>query len=584
MTTDNSLQIREQLNSRLNGLVQSTENIYLQLGRDYPLLLQELEKSVINSSDAVSSLRKDGSLSSIDHIISEGASLTDQFNKSFTEMYSRDGELFEIIQNGIAGMGKLSEIISNIKEISIEMELISLNAMTVALKSGTAGKAFSFITDELKKLSAQTIKLTDELTHNGNKQLDSFENFRTMIESAREVQNNLSQNLSEIMLKGFSDSSLNLKNSAQTMDSLSNSSKGIQPLLVRIMQEIQLQDIIRQSIDHIFLSLEGIEAINAQMTVEEKKDELTFRHMIPDLCQTVLDDVKNEISESSRVFDDQSEQVRNILDSLEEERRNFSGEDNSISEVSTEKISKLLKSVQESIKGSLEISETGINLLKEITVLQRQFLSFEPIVTRFHNIIVASRIEVAKQSALSDMRDTVTKMTDLTDDINRDITEALETIKIFLKTTEKTIANYSNMIHMETPELKALITRTGENQTRLGDINEVIARCLRSFVLFTPRFYELFETTDKNRMNLKELVNSIDSIEILFHSIKEDSQKELKQYVDEGQEINWSIQNERLKSIIENFTIFTHKKSASDLTGATVEAEETADSGEVTLF
>ena len=102
-----------------------------------------------------------------------------------------------------------ADVINNIKEGSIEMELISLNAMTVALKSGTAGKAFSFITDELKKLSAQTIKLTDQLTINGKHQLTLFEKFGKKIEfvcrySARAFMNSCS----EIFMEVFPSSTL----------------------------------------------------------------------------------------------------------------------------------------------------------------------------------------------------------------------------------------------------------------------------------------------------------------------------------------------------------------------------------------
>ena len=39
--------------------------------------------------------------------------------------------------------------------------------MTVALKSGGAGKAFSVITDELKRLSTSTIALTESITARG---------------------------------------------------------------------------------------------------------------------------------------------------------------------------------------------------------------------------------------------------------------------------------------------------------------------------------------------------------------------------------------------------------------------------------
>lgn len=591
---DDIQDIRKRIISELDRLVDGTEQIYLDLGRDYPLLLQELNRSVELSSETVSNLKNIGSRESIDQIIDEGNSLTDEFNGSFSAMYSRDGELFKIIQQGVREMGNLGQVISNIKEISIEMELISLNAMTVALKSGTAGKAFSFITDELKKLSAQTIKLTDQLTVYGSNQLKLFDSFGKNIEDARANQDNLTENMDRQLKKSFSASSLALKESADVMRSLSGSSKDVKAPLMRIMQEVQLQDIIRQSIDHIYISIEGFREIRDDWSTEEKQDELAYRKIIPDLCSSVLRDVGGDLRESVRVFDEHSARIREILDSLEERRKQTvkaaTGDKNTGSSIlamkseSTEIIGSLIREVNDSMKRRLHISERGLELLKEIIILERQFLAFEPIITRFHNIIVASRIEVAKQAALGDMRDTVTNMTELVESINSDISSALDTIKHFLKTTEKTINDYFRLLNREMPGLKSLLSRTSENQNRLVRITDSIVDGLQDFRLFTPRFYTLFNQTDSNRKKLKDLESAISGLEIHLRLIRENADRENHELSFSGNRGDWSIKSDRLKEIIDKFTIFTHKKAASDLAGSVVEAEEVVDSGEVTLF
>jgi len=592
---DDIQNIKEKLTSRLNELVDHTEQIYLDLGRDYPLLLQELNRSVSESSHSADSESRCGSFDSIDTIIAEVSQITAQFKNSLTSLYKRDGELFEIIERGISEMGVLSGVIDNIKEISIEMELISLNAMTVALKSGAAGKAFSFITDELKKLSAQTIRLTDQLTGIGTAQLDRFEKYRKKISDAGEKQKSLNLRLDSHLEHPFTTSSMALKDSNEMMLSLSRSSKEVQPPLMRIMQEIQLQDIIRQSIDHIYISLDQFQPIDSNWTEEKKLDELAFRKMLPDLCFSVLEDVKREIKGSQQVFEEQSALVKRLLDTLESQRVDFISSNldtergegkgiNALRRESAERIEELISDVNESIKLSQEISEEGTKLIRALLILQRQFLSFEPIITRFHNIIVASKIEVAKQAALGDMRGTVSNMTDLTEGIDKDISRALDTIKHFLKTTEKTIGAYSLLIQKEMPELKTLTARTAENQIRLNEITDSLAECLRSFRLFTPRFFTLFEETDRNRKKLAELEEGITHMETLLSTIRNNADEGYKLLGGNIEVENWTIQNERLKGIIDKFTIFTHKKTASDLAGSFVEAEEVAESGEVTFF
>ncbi|MBB6481104.1 hypothetical protein [Spirochaeta isovalerica] len=592
---DDIQQIKEKLIKRLNELVEKTEEIYLNLGRDYPQLLQELNRSISESSESVNSAGRFSSAGSIDAIIDEASQITIQFKDSLFAIYKRDGELFEIIERGISEMGVLSGVIANIKEISIEMELISLNAMTVALKSGTAGKAFSFITDELKKLSAQTIRLTDQLTDNGTTQLNSFELYRKKISEAGEKQKSLNSRLDSHLEQAFTTSSMALKDSSEIMQSLSRSSKDIQPPLMRIMEEVQLQDIIRQSIDHIYISLDQFKAIESSWSEEEKLDELAFRKILPDLCFSVLEDVKKELKGSQTVFEEQSALVKSLLDSLEERRASFvnssldaSGREGrsitALREESAGRIEEMIHDVNQSIKMSQDISEEGIKLIRDLLILQRQFLSFEPIITRFHNIIVASKIEVAKQAALGDMKGTVSNMTDLTEGIDNDISRALDTIKHFLKTTEKTIGEYSLVIRKEMPELKNLTSRTADNQAQLSEITDTLIENLRSFRLFTPRFFTLYGETERNRKKLKELEEGISHMETLLNTIRNNANEGYALLGGNTDIENWTIQNERLANIINKFTIFTHKKTASDLAGTAVEAEEAAESGEVTFF
>ncbi len=593
---DNINETRNQLIKKLDILVENTEILYLDLGKGFPLLLNELDKSIKNSSSAVDSLKSaGGSFESIDLIIDEGNLIVDNFDKVFTAMLSRDGELFEIIKHGVNEMISLETIINNIKEGSIEMELISLNAMTVALKSGSAGKAFSFITDELKKLSAQTINLTDELTLNGKRQLKLFEDFGAKIEITRKIQDKLGKDIDNHLKSSFIALSKGLKESANMMESISGSSIEVKAPLMRVMQEIQLQDIIRQSIDHIYISIDGFNSFNSNWSNEDKLDELSFRKMLPDLCFSVLDEVKNSIRDSCTIFEDNSLKVKNILDDLESRRVMFvestlkeSTSDSfsiiGLKEESSKKINTLIKEVNNSIRLRLEISKDGLELLKDISILKRQFESFEPIITRFHNIIIASKIEVVKQVALKDMTDTVTKMTDLTDSIREDISNALETIKHFLKTTENVINNYSNIINREMPELQNLLSRTTENQGRLGDLTDILINCLKDFRLYTNKFLTLFNSTDENKEKLALLPVQIDDIESILRKISGETDTEMNLLLEDSNIKNWTIHSDRLNSIIEKFTIFTHKITASDLAGSSVKDEETVDSGEVTLF
>jgi hypothetical protein len=112
--------IRNKIIGKLNALVESSEEIYLNLGKDYPLLLKELDNSVKKSSSIIENFNgSGGSLKAVDQIINEGNSIIENFNNSFTSLYSRDGELFDIIKRVVAEISILEKIINNIKYGSI---------------------------------------------------------------------------------------------------------------------------------------------------------------------------------------------------------------------------------------------------------------------------------------------------------------------------------------------------------------------------------------------------------------------------------------------------------------------------------
>lgn len=572
---DNIIEIRDQLTVRLDRLLQNSEKIYLNLKKDYPLLLKELEDSIKNSSDTVETLKKSGcSVEVIDLIIDEGKIIIENFNNSFTSLNSRDGELFDIINRGIREMRTLSDVISNIKEGSIEMELISLNAMTVALKSGTVGRALSFITDELKKLSSQTIRLTDELTVLGKNQLTLYEEFGDKITKTKNYQENLSENTNIYLQFSFITSGIQFKKSAETMSSLRENSSEIKKPLMRMIHELEFQNKIRQSIDHVYIAINAFKAINVNSTTEETLDEISFRKIIPELCFSVLENAKNELLESVHILEENSHKIKSILAAQEREKTDLAeltieSSDEAhcdfsyLKEKAEINIRSLIKDLNNSIRLRQDIAKEGRGLLKDIIALKRQFESFESIITRFHNIIVASRIEVAKQSELRDMEETVSEMIDLTESMNMDITNALEMIKHFLKTTETIMKTYSSIIKREMPGLELQVTRTTDNLEKLNRLSDNLTSSFTDFSIYNKDFFCSLEKTEDNRKKLTNLTDDINEIESLLQAIRNTTDSNLIQFqsIDNNSE-NWTIKNESLTNIIDKLKIFEQKKNS----------------------
>ena len=86
-------------------------------------------------------------------------------------MRNRNIELVNSFSSRMEVLQAMNSLIQKIKDESSEMELISLNAMVVSIKSGKEGQAFSYITSNLKQLSLRLIAQSDALIANLNRGL-----------------------------------------------------------------------------------------------------------------------------------------------------------------------------------------------------------------------------------------------------------------------------------------------------------------------------------------------------------------------------------------------------------------------------
>ncbi|WP_407427353.1 methyl-accepting chemotaxis protein [Treponema sp.] len=85
----------------------------------------------------------------------------------------------------------ISNQINDIQNISAQTNLLSFNASIEAARAGTAGKGFRVIANEVKKLSSDTNKTSEEIKHN-------VENLVTSITNLEKVTKSNSQSLGKL--------------------------------------------------------------------------------------------------------------------------------------------------------------------------------------------------------------------------------------------------------------------------------------------------------------------------------------------------------------------------------------------------
>lgn len=588
-------QAREELIGELRTIVEKTEEIFLRQGKQFPTLLSEMRRSLEHTGRLAECLQGRQVRGCPDEVrvrtvLDETRSLVDRTSETLTGFHTQDEQLTEALERGIQHLSSLEEVIRNIKDDSEEMELVSLNAMTVALKAGTAGRAFSYITEELKRLSTQTISLTDTITDQGSRLLTEFTAFRDTVEESQGYHSRLSNELRERLNECFDAFRRGVTEAGQQVEQIRKEAEGVEAPLNKIMETVQLQDVIKQSIDHVILALQELEEVDTPDTEEALLDQLSFFRQLPQLSSSLLGDIRERISESEQAFREHSQSARETIEAVEEARQRFvnstlGSQEGSLSALfndASEKLETLLNDLDEALTMKRDVADRAAGLVKQVTQLEENFRAFSSLVTRFHSIDVASRIEVAKQQVLQRMSGTVERMTDLTRRIESDVDSSLDATKQFIDETSKTMTDYRKLIAKEDKSVSSFHASMRERAEELSKAHRSLVNTISEFSAFTARFVELFDSMEADLGELSSLAEQIEGIRNKLGSLEAHAEKRINEILARRSENEWKIGNDRLRTIIDRFTIFAHKQTAGELGG--FEVESGAQSGEVTLF
>lgn len=589
-------QAREELVSELQGVVQKTEEIFLRQGQQFPTLLAEMRKSLEHTGRLAACLQgtqTQGCPSEVRvrEVLNDTKRLVDQTSETLSSFHAQDQKLTDALEHGIQHLASLEEVIRNIKDDSEEMELVSLNAMTVALKAGNAGRAFSYITEELKRLSTQTISLTDTITEQGSRLLSEFTQFRDTVEESHGYHSHLFEQLRDRLYECFDAFQKGVSEAGQRVADIKERAESVEQPLTNIMETVQLQNFIKQSVDHVIIALREFEEVDTPRSQDALLDELAFFRQLPQLSSKLLTDIRTRIAESAESFRRHTATARETIEAVEEQRKKLVnttlGSDaaslTSLFQDASEKLNSLLRDLDEALTMKRDVAERAAALVKQVTQLEENFRSFSSLVTRFHSIDVASRIEVAKQQVLQRMSGTVERMTALTRRIEADVDSSLDATKQFIDETSKTMTDYRKLIVSEDKTVSGFRGTMHERSEELYNAHHSLVNAISEFSAFTSRFYQLFDSAEEDLQQLSGLLTRIDRIRSKLDTVESHATKRINEILAEREESEWQIGNDRLKNIIDRFTIFAHKQSVGELAELDVE-NDGVEAGEVTYF
>ncbi len=580
----------------VNVIGSESEGLYLTIGRLFPAIMAEAGRSVdLAETSLASFFGKEGASKSID----EMKSLVSEAAIWFRRLHDRDADFLDRINESMERLASLDNLIKGVRADSEDMEIISLNAMTVALKSGFAGKAFSVITDELKRLSAQTIELTESITLRGQNLLNVFSTLRDALGRLDRFQDDFFDRLERSLQETFDMNRNELDAARELFTSLIAEARELRSPVQAIMQEVQHQDIVRQSLGHVVISLSEAEGAARRRKEEgaSEEEEVAYIASIARLSAQLIEDIMAKIDASAASFKGNIDEVERRVGGIEERRVDFvhHADQGAVEDVGAE--------TGRYLEFKKAVTAAARRLGDQIRGLDDSFRSLSTLLSRFKNIVVASRIEIAKNRALTGVSTTVAGMVELTGKIEADVSGATGSTKNFTKVAEAAMAEYAedgsgslrgrsvdprpspadgmsasrlSGMRRDAAGISAVLAKVRQDLASLKMERNATREAIVNFALFSPEFLRYIGEARGALADLTGLSTRLGQARAELLALEEHAVAAL------GGKIDREIHSGRLQEMIQRFTIFTHKRAAGEL--ANFRVEEGSGSGEITLF
>ena len=492
----------------------------------------------------------------------EGNTASNSKEKDLFSGYSNKyNSLFEQLNQRIQDLEEVNSHVKDIKSDSEEMELIALNAMVISIKSGEKGRAFSAITENLKRLSTDMILYSNNLISEEKRLLESITSVKQIFGGIVDSQ----KQLSALGDKGSSGIQDLLSNAASPLEEMRSAVASVYKPIQTAMEGIQHQDIIRQALDHVQLYMDQIiDDTYSDDGTDKDLDTVTFNITVLQLCQKIISNIESSLSRCTGIFRDNWSSVSTILDSVEHQRTSYinrflsdsmSGADNILSWLNLimEQFQQMISEFAHYQLVQKDLIRTCQNINEEARTMYAVFENLGPVVNRLHHVRILQQIEVAKNVAISDVRDSVTDMEKLIQSANGSLDSMRALIGSFIEQIGSLLSSFMESITADNTKMEELRVSKNTFFNSLKDAQARLSGCMANFTVFPDGF-------SKECQEVGNALQAITAIDGKFSSLNSEvksridalSRKRVEMFA-KRQISSWTIKDSHLNELLSNF-------------------------------
>lgn len=228
-------------------------------------------------------------------VIKSGIGVVDQLNDATKANIKITNETIHSIEELEVESEAITSIIAVINEIAAQTNLLSLNASIEAARAGDAGRGFSVVADEIRKLSERSVKAANEISHIIEGIIVKTKNTVDTVRKAEAITNTTENRLNEVV-NLFHNINVHVDDLADKM--------------AKIVEGI---DDIDEAKNLTLSSIENISAVAEQTSAASEEVDATAQQQLEAVTNLneeikALDQDAKELSETIKLFKLESEQ------------------------------------------------------------------------------------------------------------------------------------------------------------------------------------------------------------------------------------------------------------------------------------
>ncbi len=237
----------EQLKSMVADAVKTMSDSFHALNN----LSSEQNGLVISMSSALSGSSEEGnSQPKFQDFAAEMETILDHFVENILSVSKESMEMVALVDAQSNHLDKIEKLLSDVRQIADQTNLLALNAAIEAARAGEAGRGFAVVADEVRKLSQHSEKFNDEIRTVVNETRNSLEDAKSKVELIASKDMSVAiQSKAHIdeMMGELGDVNIQMGNNLQTVSSLTAQ---IESNVSNAVRSLQFEDMSRQLVEH----------------------------------------------------------------------------------------------------------------------------------------------------------------------------------------------------------------------------------------------------------------------------------------------------------------------------------------------